>query len=55
MHTLTRESQEVGVGVDDLNSDAVADGDEAVKTLMALTSIPHCGQLNITNSTLPRC
>jgi hypothetical protein len=21
---------------------------------MALTSIPHCGQLNITNSTLPR-
>jgi hypothetical protein len=34
MHTLTRESQEVVVGMDDLNTDAVADDDEAVRTLM---------------------
>jgi hypothetical protein len=32
MHTLTRESQEVMTGLDDLNTDAVADGD--VRTLM---------------------
>jgi hypothetical protein len=40
--------------LDDLNIDAVADGDEAVRTEIVLTSIPHCGQLNITNSTPPR-
>jgi hypothetical protein len=54
MHTLTRESQEVVLRLNDLNPNAVAVGDEAVRTVIVSTNIHHCGQLNITNSTLPR-
>jgi hypothetical protein len=41
------------VGLNAPNTDAVADGDEAVRTLIVLRNTPRCGQLNITNSTLP--
>jgi hypothetical protein len=40
------------LGLNDLNRDAVAVGDEAVRTLMVCTDVPHCGQLNIANPTL---
>jgi hypothetical protein len=33
MHTLTRESQEVMVGLNDLHTDVVVDGDEAARII----------------------
>ena len=45
-HNLTRESQEVILGM------VLATGDPSSTTCMNCTPIPHCGQLNITTSTL---
>jgi len=49
-HTLTRESQEVMVGLMALI--AVLDDDMPSRSTILCTAIPLCGQLNITTSTL---
>ena len=52
MHILIRDSQEVMLGaVNVLMADLASDIDEAVRSLIVCTDIPHSGQLNITNST----
>ena len=53
MHTLTSESQEVILGKSDAAGTLAPDIEEALQIPIGPTSIPNCGQLNITNSTLP--
>ena len=52
MHTLTRESQEVTVGLTAAMRVPAFNIFVASKSKMDLTDIPYCGQLNITTSTL---
>ena len=52
VHTLTRELQEVMVGLIVPISVLVLDNDVALLISIRSTAIPHSGQLNITNSTL---
>ena len=52
MHTLTRESQEVTVGLTVAMIVPACDISAASKSVMDLTDILYCGQLNITTSTL---
>ena len=52
MHTLTRESQEVTVGLTVAMIVPASDISSASKSEMDRTEIPYCGQLNMTTSTL---
>ena len=47
MHTLTRESQEVVVGVILVTKALLFDIEVALKSWISLTDIPHSGQLNL--------
>ena len=53
VHTLTSESQEVILGKNDAAGTLAPDIEEALQIPIRPTAIPHSGQLNITNSTLP--
>ena len=53
VHTLTSELQEVMVGLIATICVLVLDIDVALQIPICSTAIPHSGQMNITNSTLP--